>query len=82
MFDLLRSLVDRLLLLLLLLLLFPTSVVGGGEVLGDVRGEVGGGGGEGACAASRAIRWVVRLEQKGIFGDIFHFAQNMFNEQY
>ena len=73
MFDLLRSLVDRLLLLLLLLLLFPTSVVGGGEVLGDVRGEVGGGGGEGACAASRAIRWLIRLEQKGIFGDIFHF---------
>ena len=82
MFDLLRSLVDRLLLLLLLLLLLPAGVVGRGEVLGQVRGEVGGGGGEGACAASRAIRWLVRFEQKGIFGDIFHFAQNMFNEQY
>ena len=62
MFDLLWSLVDRLLLLLLLLLLLPAGVVGGGEVLGHVRGEVGGGGGEGACTTRRAVGRLVSCQ--------------------
>ena len=71
MFDLLWGLVDRLLLLLLLLLLFPAGVVGGGEVLGHVRGEVGGGGGEGACTTRGAVGQLVSV--KGILGKLFHF---------
>ena len=71
MFDLLWSLVDRLLFLLLLLLLLPAGVVGGREVLGHVRGEVGGGRGEGACTTRGAVERLVSV--KGILGKFVHF---------
>ena len=77
MFDLLWSLVDRLLLLLLLLLLLPAGVVGGGEVLGQVRGEVRGGGGEGACTTRRAVGRSVSYQcwnVRGILGKFVHFS--------
>ena len=73
MFDLLWGLVDCLLLLLLLLLLLPAGVVGGGEVLGHVRGEVGGGGGEGACTARGAVGRLVSCQCKRyVLGKFVH----------